>query len=271
VRAKARMLELCAEIIAEHRAIPSTQRIPDLVDALLEELDEDGNPYPDRDIAGEMMGTFFAGMDTVSGTCSFMLYAILKTPGLLAKVQAEIDDAFSSGASFDLQCLKTMPVLHAVAQETLRRYPVAMMIPRTARRPFEFAGYRVEVGTRMFLVHGLTHFLPEYFPDPERFDIRHFTGDARKSRPANAFAPFGLGSHSCLGAGLAETQIMVLISILLHTFELALDPPGFEIKMLFRPALTPGEKFDVKVVRRRQSTSGRKTPFRHREQCEHMQ
>jgi cytochrome P450 len=204
-----------------------------------------------------MLGTFFAGMDTVTGTCSFMLYAILKTPGLLAQVQTEIDEAFSGG-SLDPRYLKTMPVLHAVAQETLRRYPVALMMPRTAGQPFEFAGYRVEFGTRVFLATGLTHFLPEYFPDPERFDIRHFTADARKGRPANAFAPFGLGAHTCLGAGLAETQIMVLISILLHTFELTLDPPGFEIKMLFRPALTPGAKFEVKVVRRRQSTSGRK-------------
>ena len=36
------------------------------------------------------MGTFFAGMDTVSVTCSFMLYAILKAPGLLAQVQKHL-------------------------------------------------------------------------------------------------------------------------------------------------------------------------------------
>ncbi|HEY6542786.1 MAG TPA: cytochrome P450 [Ktedonobacteraceae bacterium] len=249
-RAKARVIKLCAEIVEEHRAIPSTQRIHDLVDDLLEERDEDGNPYTDRDIIGEMMGSFFAGMDTVSGTCSFMLYAILKTPGLLAQVQEEIDQAFSSG-SFDPRSLRTMPVLHATALETLRRYPIAPVTSRTVGLPFEFAGYRVEPGTRVFLVNGLTHFLPEYFPEPERFDIHHFDSDARKSRPANAFAPFALGAHTCLGAGLAEAQIMVLISILLHTFELALDPPGFEVKMLFRPAPTPGAKFRVKVLRRR--------------------
>ncbi len=251
LQAKARVVNLCAEIIEEHRAIPPTQRIPDLVDDLLAERDEDGNPFSDRDIIGEMMGSFFAGMDTVSGTCSFMLYAILKTPGLLAQVQEEVDRAFSGG-SFDSRCLRTMPVLHATALETLRRYPIAPVTPRTVGQPFECAGYRLEPGARVFLVNGLTHFLPEYFPEPERFDIHHFDSDARKSRPANAFAPFALGAHTCLGAGLAETQIMVLISILLHTFELALDPPGFEVKMLFRPAPTPGAKFRVKVLRRRQ-------------------
>jgi cytochrome P450 len=249
LRAKARVLKLCAEIVEEHRTIPSTQRTPDLVDDLLAERDEDGNSFSERDIIGEMMGSFFAGMDTVSGTCSFMLYAILKTPGLLTQVQEEIDQAFSGG-SFDLQYLKRMPVLHATALETLRRYPIAPVTPRTVGQPFEFAGYRLEPGARVFLVNGLTHFLPEYFPEPERFDIHHFDSAARKNRPANAFAPFALGAHTCLGAGLAETQIMVLISILLHTFELALDPPDFEVKMLFRPAPTPGTKFQVKVMRR---------------------
>ena len=251
VQAKARVLAFCADIIEEHRAIPSAQRIPDLVDALLEERDEEGNPFSDRDIIGEMMGSFFAGMDTVSGTCSFMLYTILKTPGLLTQVQEEIDQAFTGGA-FDARRLKAMPVLHAVALETLRRYPIAPITPRTVGQPFEIAGYRLEPGARVFLVNGLTHFLPEYFPEPERFDIGHFTPDARRARPANAFAPFALGAHTCLGAGLAETQIMVLISLLLHTFELALDPPGLEVKMLFRPAPTPGAKFRIKVVRRRQ-------------------
>ena len=251
LRAKERVIKFCAEIIEEHRAIPSTQRIPDLVDDLLAERDEDGNPFSDRDIIGEMMGSFFAGMDTVSGTCSFMLYAILKTPGLLEQVQEEVDRAFSGGV-FDPRCLRTMPVLHATALETLRRYPIAPITPRTVGQPFEFAGYRVEPGARVFLLNGLTHFLPEYFPEPEHFNIHHFDSDARRSRPANAFAPFALGAHTCLGAGLAETQIMLLISMLLHTFELALDPPDFEVNMLFRPAPTPGAKLRVRVIRRRQ-------------------
>ena len=48
------------------------------------------------------------------------------------------------------------------------------------------------------------HFLPEFFPEPEEFDIDRYHAPRNERRLDGAYAPFGLGDHTCLGAGIAE-------------------------------------------------------------------
>jgi len=254
VSAKKQLFRDGHNIIAEHHA--HTDRLPDLVDALLKERDAQGNPLTEREIVAEMIGSYNAGMDTIAGTVSFMLYAILKSPDLLARVQQEADTLFAN-RDITVDALKEMTTLHLTALETLRLYPAAPMLPRTAAKTFDFAGYRVKAGTPLFVVNGLTHFLPDYFPDPERFDISRHTSEARKTRPPNAFAPYSFGGHTCLGAGIAETQVMVLIAHLLHHFDLALDPPDFKVRMYFAPVPTPGDNLRVRILRRRAKASAK--------------
>jgi cytochrome P450 len=248
VRAKQRLEQEMRDIIIEHRS--RTDRVPDLVDALLLERDENGNPLTEAEMVAEMLGSYNAGMDTVAGTVSFMLFAILKSPELTAQIQLEADRLFADG-QFNADVLKDMTYLHGAALETLRLYPVAPLLPRAAATTFEFAGYEVKAGSLLFVANGLTHFLPEYFPDPQRFDINRHTPEMRKTRPPLAYAPYSFGAHTCLGAGMAEAQVMVLIALLLHHFELALDPPEFTARLLFRPVPTPGNQLRVRIVRHR--------------------
>ena len=103
---------------------------------------------------------------------------------------------------------------------------------------------------RAAVANALTQYLPEYFPEPERFDIdRH----ARADRPKvpNTYAPFTLGSHTCLGAGMAESQLMVVIATLLRHFEFALPSPDYRVEIQAAPIPNPGKGLTVKVVRRR--------------------
>jgi cytochrome P450 len=250
-RAKVCLMQLGHEIVAEHRT--TAGRAPDLVDDLLAERDEHGEPLSEQAVIAETIGSFNAGLDTVAGTCAFMLYAVLKVPGLLERLQAEVDSAFAGG-HIDLNMLKSMPVLHAVAMETLRLYPVAPFVPRNAAKAFEFAGYRVDSGARLFVAPALTHFMAECFPDPDQFDVDRYSDDVYKSRPANAFAPFMLGAHTCLGAGIAETQIMLLIGLLIYSVDLRLDPLDYEAKMRFTPIPNPGNKLAARVISRRHKT-----------------
>ncbi len=252
-RAKARLMQLGHEIVEYHRAVPVEQRTPDLVDDLLAERDEHDELLSEQAVIAETIGSYNAGLDTVSGTCAFMLYAILKVPGLLEQVRTEVDQAFAS-KQIDLTMFKNMPVLHAVAMETMRLYPVAPFVPRTAAKAFEFAGYRVETGTQMFVAPALTHLMEEYFPNPDQFDPDRYGVEASKSRPPNVFAPFLLGAHTCLGAGIAEAQIMLLIGLLIHAVDLRLDPPDYEIKMRFTPVPNPGNKLAARMIAQRHSS-----------------
>lgn len=173
-----------------------------LVDDILALHAEDPGFLPDSDVPLALLGPFIAGLDTVAGTCAFMLYELLKYPLLLERMRAEAD-AVLPDQTLRADALGRLDVTHRVALETLRMYPVAAAITRTAAETFEFAGCTVPAGERVLVATTVPHRLPQYFPRPERFDIERYPPERAEHRRAGAFAPFGAGPHVCLGAGFA--------------------------------------------------------------------
>jgi cytochrome P450 len=120
---------------------------------------------------------------------------------------------------------------------------------RTATQDFVFHGYRVYEGEPLYMATAVSHVLPAFYPDPYTFDIGRYQRPRAEHRQPGAYAPFGLGPHTCLGAGMAEVLMMLGMGRLFHQLELALSPPDYELKLSVTP--TPEESFAVKVVGRR--------------------
>jgi cytochrome P450 len=249
LKAKARAFELAESVLVWHRANPPVGRHPNLVDDLIAAVDLNGEHYSDAVITSTIIAAYFAGMDTIAATASFMLYAILKTPNLLSRLQAEIDAVFAEGP-ITVESFYKMKLLHHTAMETLRRYPVSPFTLRTVTQPFVFQGYRFETGRQVFIVNGLTHFLPEYFPNPDAFDVeRYDRADYRKV--PQAMTPYTLGTHTCLGAGMAEVQLLVFVAAVLRKVNLQLAPSDFNVIVHASPVPNPGQKFSVRVLSHR--------------------
>ena len=96
----------------------------------------------------------------------------------------------------------------------------------------------------------VTHFFPEFFPDPERFDIDRYLPERAEHKQRDAFAPFGVGTHRCLGAGFAEAQILLILASIIREAELVLHPSSYELKSTYSPVLRP-PNLKVKFARRR--------------------
>ncbi len=248
--AKAQANALGRQIVADHRQYPPTDRPVDLVDELINEVDDDGNHLPEEVILAETVGSFNSGLDTLSNTICFILYGILHTPELLARVTAEVDALFADGLN-DLQAIKDASSLHYAAMEAMRLYPVAPLTYRTVSDSFVFDGYRVEQGSHVFIANTITHYLPEYFPNPERFDVDRYNEGIAKSRPANVWTPYTLGAHTCLGAGLAESLALVAVATILHTIEF--KPLSETFKVHLNPIPSLGRRFALHVIRHRHS------------------
>jgi cytochrome P450 len=139
-----------------------------------------------------------------------------------------------------------MDRLHRTALETLRRYPTTPATQRTVTAPFEFAGYRVEAGTRLFIGTTVPHFDERYHPDPYRFDIDRYRPPRNEHRIPGAYAPYGLGPHTCLGAGMAEAQIMLTVAALFHYGQFEMDPPDYELQIRPLPTNAPANSFCMK-------------------------
>jgi cytochrome P450 len=247
LHAKERTAELGRTILEEHRANPATDRKPDLMDDVLADAARHPEQYPEHVLARAGMDPFMAGVDTVANTSSFMFYALLKHQEARERVTAEVDAAFAQGP-LTWEALKGMHALHGAAMETLRLYPVAGGHTARVAKELTFAGYRMEPGDDVLVAMTVPHFLSEVFPEPESFDIDRFHDPRNEHRKPGAYAPFGLGEHTCLGAGIAEIQLMVIAATLLHSYQLALDPPTYELTIEHDPTPSPGNNFRIKIV-----------------------
>lgn len=250
LQAKARVMRLADEIIAARRAQGPDGREPDLVDDLLAAVAEDPNLMTPQELRIAVLGPYIGGLDSTAHTCIFMLYALLNQPETLARVTAEVDAAFEGG-QLRPAALKNLECLHYAAMETLRLYPVAAAIQGTVTQPFEFAGYRVDEGENLIVAAAVPHHLAEYFPEPYQFDIDRFGEGRREHLQPGVYAPFGLGTHICLGAGIAETLIMLTMATLLHTVDLEMEPPDYKLRIELKPSPRPDDRFRVRVVAQR--------------------
>jgi cytochrome P450 len=245
-RARQRSFELGEQILDWHRRNPPTDRQPNLIDDALQAARE-GSLIQEKDLMPVALGPYIAGLDTAASTAAFLAYALLKHPHLMEMLRPEMESLFEDGVPTP-QKMRQVDILHRVVLETLRRYPIAPAVQRTVTKPFEFAGHRVEAGGRIFIGTTVAHFIPELHPDPYRFDIDRYLPERNEHRIPGAFAPFSLGAHTCLGAGLAEIQIMLTIATLLHGARFVMEPPDYDLKTRTAPTPAPDKSFRMRLV-----------------------
>lgn len=249
-RARKRIDELYAKILAAHAPESRGNERHDFVDDLLELHHTDPQFLPETDLPTAVLGPFFVGLDTVASTCAFMLYVLLKHPELLERMTAEVDALFDEGTP-TIQGLRQLDVAHRIAMETLRMYPVIPGSIRTVANSFEFAGYTVPAGAQVIIGNTVPHHLSEYFPSPERFDIERYTPERAEHRQRAAYAPFGVGTHRCLGSSLAEVQIVLTMATIVREAKLVLHSPKRALKIKQVPNPRPDSSFKFCLVRRR--------------------
>ncbi len=248
-QAKARSLELADKVIAAHRGCPMHQRDPDVIDDLLAEMATAPDFLTEQELRIAALGGYIGGLDTVAYTCAFLLYNLLSHPNVLARVTTEVSNAFANGG-LTPNALKKMKALHAATLETLRLYPVSPAIQATVFAPFEFCGHQVKAGQEIIIGVTVPHHLSDLYPNPFIFDIDRYNQPDSKHRQPGAFAPFGIGEHLCLGAGMAETFIMLTIASLLNNVTLEMDPPTYQLNIGSLPTPRP-ESFYVRVLEKR--------------------
>jgi cytochrome P450 family 142 subfamily A polypeptide 1 len=109
----------------------------------------------------------------------------------------------------------------AVATEEFIRFvsPLHNMC-RTAVTDYEIGDVTVREGQQVVLLYGSANRDPAHFDDPERFDVR---------RSPNPHLSFGLGTHFCLGAGLARLEIRVFFEEFLRRVASIGLAPGHEV------------------------------------------
>jgi cytochrome P450 len=247
--AKARMLELGRKMIAGYE--PKTgapgESPRTLIDDIMEGHRRDPELVQERDLIMLVTGPFVAGLDTVANTTSSIVYAVLKHPDVLERVQKEVDELFATGPVSEEEFMKSIPALNGAIMETMRLYPIAVAQIRIANKDFVFGGHLVREGEMVFLGTSVPHFLEELYPDPEKFDIDRYQKPRAEHMRIGAYSPYGRGPHTCLGKSMAEVILAITMAQIFHRLDMSLDSPDYELKTKTAPTPGPAMSFQIKV------------------------
>ncbi len=63
-----------------------------------------------------------------------------------------------------------------------------------------------------------------WFPDPERFVPGRFSPGWESRIERHAYVPFGAGTRTCIGRGLAEASARAVVSVVIEPFRFELVP-----------------------------------------------
>jgi cytochrome P450 len=198
------------------------------------ELDAD---FMDNAIA-QLKSFLFAGHDTTSSTLCFIYYHLWRTPDAMKRVRREHDEVFGSDHSQaadmikrDPSLLNRLPFSTAVIKEVLRLHPAVgsvragapglfLVNPSTGR----------QFPTEGFLLHSVSHALQRnerYWQSPDQFLPERWL--CREGDPLypvkNAFRPFELGPRNCIGQELAQTELRLLLVLILRELDIVPEFP----------------------------------------------
>lgn len=247
-RGRAGLEALCDRVLEAHTRERRAGKEPDLIDDILELHRSDPHIIPEQDLISLCAGPFIAGLHTVAAVTTFMLYSVLRHADVRARLQPEIDALFANGGPTP-EKFGALDVTRRVAMETMRMYPIAPVAIRQAINTFEFAGHTVPYDTPVMIATSVPHRLAEHYPDPERFDIDRYTPERAEHRAPGVYAPFGLGTHRCLGDRFAQVLLGVTLATVLRRADLVLDPPDYRMKVRYSGPATPPRSFRIKVLR----------------------
>ena len=181
---------------------------------------------------------------------TFALYSLASQPTLYEKVQAEADALFADGdPDADVFRPPAIDVTHRFLMECLRMYPVVPMCIRHVMNHCVVQGYELPVGSRVTIATTATHYMDDLFPDPFSFDIDRYAPPRDEHRSAG-YAPYGLGTHRCLGFRQMELQLAVNVLMIAHYFTLEL-PANYRLRINPVPNLKPTTKLKFRVAERR--------------------
>ena len=182
---------------------------------------------------------------------SFTLYAMASQPDLYAKIQNEADALFHNrdpkGEEF---APPAIDVTHRFLMECLRMYPIVPLSIRNVMNTCVVENYELPVGSRIYIAQAAAHFMDDVFPDPFTFDIDRYLPPRNEHR-SQGYAPYGLGTHMCLGSRWVELQLAVNVLMVAHYFNLKVAPKNYRLKFSALPSTKPSKKLKFHIAEQR--------------------
>ena len=182
---------------------------------------------------------------------NFAVYGMASQPELYEKIRCEADALFSNGDPDGEDFTPSaVDVTHRFLMECLRMYPIVPMSLRDVMNTCVVEGYELPVGTRLYIAQTASHYMEDVFPAPFKFDIDRYRSPRDEHR-SPGYAPYGLGTHRCLGSRWMDLQLAVNVLLIAHYFTLEVYPANYEVRFSPLPSMKPSNKLKFRIAEKK--------------------
>ncbi|WP_030899204.1 cytochrome P450 [Streptomyces sp. NRRL S-474] len=234
-RALADLHLLVDEIVAERRA--SGQKPDDLLTALLEAKDDNGDPIGEQEIHDQVVAILTPGSETVASTIMWLLHMLAEHPEHADKVRDEVQ-AVTGGRPVAFQDVRNLRHTNNVVVEAMRLHPAVWILTRRAVRDTELGGYRIPAGADLvYSPYAIQRDAKSYERNLE-FDPDRWLPDRVKDIPKHAMSPFSTGNRKCPSDHFSMAQLTLITAALATRYrfeQVAGSNSGTRVGITLRP------------------------------------
>jgi cytochrome P450 len=191
---------------------------------LLAQDEDDGSTMTKVQVRDEVMTLFLAGHETTANALAWVFYLLSRHPDIYARVREEARSVLQ-GRLPTVEDLPRLPLGLAVLKESMRLYPPAYLMGRTAESDVQLGPHQLKKGAVVL--------------------INVFGIHRRADR--GSYLPFGGGARVCIGNHFATMESHLLLSHLLQRLVFHYDGPDVEPEPLV--TLRPKGGLPVRVTR----------------------
>lgn len=229
------MKAVADKAITERRTAKSHD-LPDLLDLLMAGEDpETKRKMRTAEIRDNLLTFIVAGHETTALTLAWALYLCAFDPSVQHAAAEEAQQVLNGRAATAID-VSNLPLTRQIVDETLRLYPPAGLLSRTAKVADELCGREIRPGDTVMVPVYVLHRNRLLWDDPDAFRPDRFSDGTPVDR--YAYLPFGDGPRICIGAGFAVQEAVIILATLLSRFNFR-AVPGREPKPVMIITLRP--------------------------------
>ncbi|MDX2820677.1 cytochrome P450 [Streptomyces ipomoeae] len=220
-RALADLHLLVDEIVAERRA--SGQKPDDLLTALLEAKDENGDPIGEQEIHDQVVAVLTPGSEAVASTLMGLLQTLAEHPEHVDRIRAEVESVVGDRpvAFADVRRLRHT---NNVVVEAMRLRPAVWILTRRAVTDTELGGYRIPAGADLVYCPYAIQRDPKSFVRNLDFDPDRWLPERSQEVPKYAMKPFGVGNRKCPSDHFSMAQLTLITAAVARRWRLEQVP-----------------------------------------------
>uniref|UniRef100_A0A8C2SDJ5 Uncharacterized protein n=1 Tax=Capra hircus TaxID=9925 RepID=A0A8C2SDJ5_CAPHI len=221
------------ENVERHQKMLDPSGPKDFIDSFLLRMDKERSDleseFHQEHLVNTVLSLFFAGTETSKTSSSTLCFGFLllhTNPGVLEKVQAEIDRVIGA---------HRLPALEDRIHE-IQRFSdlVPVGVPHSVIKDTHFRGYYLPKGITVYPILSSALHDPCHFEKPNAFYPGHFLDAQGNFKKPEVFIPFSMGKRLCLGDSLARSELFLFLTTLLQNFSLGSPKAPEDIDLMPR-------------------------------------